>query len=49
MTCATGGLHNRRKRRLELLATEPIPTLARTAWITSTTVAPREMPNEAEA
>jgi hypothetical protein len=46
---AGGGLHDRRKRRLKLLATEPILTLARTACTTSTAVAPREMPYEAEA
>jgi hypothetical protein len=37
------------KRRLKLLATEPIVTLTRTAWTTSTAVAPKAMPNEAEA
>jgi hypothetical protein len=45
----SGWLRNRRKHRLNLLATNPILTLSRTTRTTSTAVAPREMPYEAEA
>jgi hypothetical protein len=38
-----------RARAVILLATEPILTLARTVLDTSTAVAPRELPKEAEA
>jgi hypothetical protein len=37
------------KRRVKLLATEPILTLTRTVWTTSIAVASKEMPKEAEA
>jgi hypothetical protein len=45
----SGGLRNRRKRCLNLLATNPTLTLSRTTCTTSTAVAPREMPYEAGA